>query len=163
MLLQKKKVQLIMIVSLFLFVLIGCQSQEKQTTSHQKSSHEDTQETTANVNTLPSFVKSLDPQIGEIYQLAAHNHQLLQWIPCYCGCGESAGHRSNLDCFVKEVQKNGQITWDSHGTQCGTCLEIAAESANLQKQGKSVKEIRKYIDEKYKEDYAKPTPTPMPL
>jgi hypothetical protein len=152
------------IVGLFLFVLMGCQTQEKQTEApHQDSSHGDVQETTNNANTLPSFVKKLDPQIGQIYQVAAQNHQLLQWIPCYCGCGESAGHRSNLDCFVKEVKQNGQITWDSHGTQCGTCLEIAAESVALQKQGKSTKEIRNYIDEKYKEGYAKPTPTPMPL
>jgi hypothetical protein len=32
----------------------------------------------------------------------------------------------------------------------------------MKKQGKSVQEIRKFIDEKYKEGYAKPTQTPMP-
>jgi hypothetical protein len=63
---------------------------------------------------------------------------------------------------VKQINKNGEITWDSHGTTCGACLEIAAESAALKEQGKSVLEIRTYIDKKYKEGFAKPTPTPIP-
>jgi hypothetical protein len=145
--------------------LVGCQAQDTKTDHPQ--SHFDNQgdlhETTKNTNSLPTFVKNLDSQIGEIYKLAAQNQQLLQSIPCYCGCGESVDHRSSKDCFVKEMKQNGQVTWDSHGTKCGTCLEIAAESVSLQKQGKTVKEIREYIDNKYKDDFAKPTPTPKPM
>ncbi|WP_425423378.1 PCYCGC motif-containing (lipo)protein [Shimazuella kribbensis] len=151
------------VTGLFIIMLMGCQAPEKEKKPHHESSHGDVQETTNGATILPSFVKELDPQIGQVYQLTAQNHQLLQSIPCYCGCGESVGHQNNLDCFVKEIKKNGQVTWDSHGTTCGTCLEIAAESVYLQKQGKTTKEIRKYIDDKYNEGYAKPTPTPMPL
>ena len=32
----------------------------------------------------------------------------------------------------------------------------------MKQKGKSTLEIRKYIDNKYKEGYGKPTPTPMP-
>jgi hypothetical protein len=42
-------------------------------------------------------------------------------------------------------------------------MEIAAVSAKLSEEGKSAKEIRTYIDEAFKEGYAKPTPTPMPM
>lgn len=45
---------------------------------------------------------------------------------------------------------------------CGVCLETAAESIIQYKDGKCLKEIRQYIDEKYKEGYSKPTPTPFP-
>ena len=45
---------------------------------------------------------------------------------------------------------------------CDVCLEIAAESMVEYQKGKSMLDIRKEIDEKYKEGYAKPTPTPMP-
>jgi Protein of unknown function with PCYCGC motif len=37
------------------------------------------------------------------------------------------------------------------------------KSIKMKQEGKSIKEIRHYIDEKYKEGYAKPTKTPMPL
>lgn len=45
---------------------------------------------------------------------------------------------------------------------CGVCLETAAESIIQYKDGKCLKEIRQYIDEKYKEGYSKPIPTPFP-
>ena len=81
-------------------------------------------------------------------------------IPCYCGCGESVGHKTiKIALFVK--LKNGEVVWDSHATTCVNCLEIAVESASMKQKGKSTLEIRNYIDNKYKEGYGKPTPTPM--
>lgn len=68
-----------------------------------------------------------------------------------------------MNCFVKKINEDGSVVWDDHGTRCGVCLEIAAESMKMKQEGKSIKEIRNYIDEKYKEGYAKPTKTPMPL
>ncbi|MCG5254734.1 PCYCGC domain-containing protein [Brevibacillus thermoruber] len=122
----------------------------------------DIQETTASVNDLPSFLDKVDPQVKSIYQIAGLSNDLLQWIPCYCGCGEEAGHKHNGNCFIKEVKDDGSVVWDDHGTRCGTCLEIAFTSAKMLKEGKTVKEIRTFIDETYKSGFAKPTPTPMP-
>ena len=68
---------------------------------------------------------------------------------------------SNLNCFVHEIEDD-KVIWDDHGTRCHACLEIAAESIVMHEKGESIKDIRNYIDEKYKEGYAKPTPTPMP-
>lgn len=121
----------------------------------------DIQQMTASVDELPFFVKNKPEYTQMVYTLAAKNDKLLQYIPCYCGCGESVGHKSNADCFVKSVKPDG-VVWDSHGTKCGVCMNIAEESVKLQADGKSVKEIRAFIDQKYASARQKPTPTPMP-
>jgi len=122
----------------------------------------DLQETTSGITQLPTFLDKQRPEIKQAYQVAALVADLLQWIPCYCGCGESAGHTSNKNCFIKEIKQDGSVVWDDHGTRCGVCLEIAVTSARMKQDGKSAKEIRTYIDQKYQKGYAKPTDTPMP-
>lgn len=122
----------------------------------------DTQEKTASKDTLPKFLDKQPLQIRQVYQIAAEYAELLQWIPCYCGCGESAGHESNKNCFVDKIEEDGSVIWDDHGTRCNTCLQIAVESAAMKKEGKTDKQIREWIDDKYKTGYAAPTKTPMP-
>ncbi|MBB5323110.1 hypothetical protein HNQ34_000187 [Anoxybacillus tepidamans] len=119
----------------------------------------DVRETTKSIDHLPAFLSQYEENMAVLYQQVAKHQKLLENIPCYCGCGESAGHQNNYDCFVYENKKDGSIVWDNHATKCGVCLEIAAESITEYEQGKSMKEIRQTIDEKYKEGYAKPTPT----
>ena len=41
-----------------------------------------------------------DPMIRKSYQVARNNPQLLERMPCYCGCYINPGHGNNLDCFV---------------------------------------------------------------
>ncbi|MGD8192518.1 PCYCGC motif-containing (lipo)protein [Brevibacillus ginsengisoli] len=160
--------------SLFL-ILAGCGTPGNQSsTSHdthqntsqpghqQHAPNGDLQETTASIKQLPNFLNTVDPQIKEVYRIAGDNLDVLKWMPCYCGCADSAGHEHNAHCFVKEVQADGSVVWDDHGTRCGTCMEIAAISAKMKQEGKSLKEIRNTIDDQYKTGYSKPTPTPMP-
>ncbi len=122
----------------------------------------DLQELTASAQELPNFLASQTEDIRLVYQVAGQATDILQWIPCYCGCGESAGHRSNLNCFIAETREDGSIVWDDHGTRCLVCLEIAVESVQMYKEGKTLKEIREAIDSKYSDGYAAPTPTEMP-
>ncbi|PWK07451.1 PCYCGC motif-containing (lipo)protein [Tumebacillus permanentifrigoris] len=122
----------------------------------------DIQEETKSLTDLPTFLLNQDPKIIKAYKVAAANKDLISQMPCYCGCGGSAGHMSNLSCFIHEVKSDGTVVWDDHGTRCDTCMNIAVTSANLKEAGKSVLEIRNIIDGKYKEGYAQPTPTPMP-
>jgi hypothetical protein len=150
-------------------LLTGCASQDNaQSGQHDHTSHQshapngDLQELTASVDQLPSFLNNLDPRITEVYKIAGANRDLLKSIPCYCGCGESAGHQHNGNCFIKEEKADGSIVWDDHGTRCGVCMEIAVVASKLKQEGKSVKEIRQFIDQAYSQGYAKPTPTPMP-
>ncbi|ARU61811.1 hypothetical protein CBW65_12810 [Tumebacillus avium] len=122
----------------------------------------DIQEVTAGAKSYPQFLIQKNTKIKQAYVAAVENVDVLKNMPCYCGCGDHAGHKSNAECFVKDVRANGEVVWDDHGTRCDTCMNIALESAELKKEGKTVKEIRDIIDAKYKEGYAKPTPTPMP-
>jgi len=52
-------------------------------------------------------------EIRSAYAFAARQAELLQYIPCYCGC-ERVGHRSNLDCYVKGFTPDGRPKWDVH-------------------------------------------------
>jgi len=122
----------------------------------------DLREITASVDKMPSFLEEQPEAVRLAYQIAGTIEDTLQWIPCYCGCGDSAGHKSNLNCFINEVRADGTVEWDDHGTRCGVCVQIAVESAQMKQQGKSNLEIRKLIDSNYQTGYAKPTDTPMP-
>ena len=122
----------------------------------------DLQEKTKSYHVLPSFLKDKPKPMVDVYQAAAQNADLLQWIPCYCGCGGSAGHLSSMNCFVKEIGQDGAVTWDDHGTRCNVCLSIAATSIKMKQEGKSVKEIRAYIDQSHSKGFAQPTKTKLP-
>jgi hypothetical protein len=123
----------------------------------------DLQETTASSGKLPDFLSGKPDVVTAAYRTAAENTDLLDYIPCYCGCGTSAGHRSNKNCFIAEVKADGSVVWDDHGTRCGVCMEIVLRSAQMKSEGKSVKEIRAAIDTAYGTGYAAATKTPMPM
>jgi hypothetical protein len=40
-----------------------------------------------------------DPNVRAAYQVARNAPELLEQMPCYCGCF-TTGHTSNYDCFV---------------------------------------------------------------
>ncbi|WP_010500880.1 PCYCGC motif-containing (lipo)protein [Paenibacillus elgii] len=139
----------------------GSKTAEESQARHQTPSG-DLQEKTASLSTLPSFLDKQPEQMKKAYLVAAQTKDLLRNIPCYCGCSESAGHQSNMNCFIKETASDGSVVWDDHATRCGVCLEIAVKSAQWQQQGQSAKDIREQIDKQYQKGYAKPTPTPLP-
>ncbi|WP_372632550.1 PCYCGC motif-containing (lipo)protein [Cohnella sp.] len=154
-------------LGLGLLVMSACGKAEQASSGegHPHASHAsngDLREITASSDTLPFFLEEQPDAVRLAYQIAGALDDTLQWIPCYCGCGGSAGHKSNLNCFIHEVREDGTVEWDDHGTRCGVCVQIAVESAQLKQQGKSNLDIRKHIDSKYQTGYAKPTDTPMP-
>ena len=52
--------------------------------------------------------------VRAMYASAARRPDVLQHMPCYCGC-EKQGHQSNRDCFVKGKTKAGLPKWDAMG------------------------------------------------
>lgn len=162
---SKIRVASTMVVGLSLLVLSACGGQTSSSAGHDHP-HEtaagDIQEKTASIEKLPSFLDKQREEIRIAYKVAAQSADFLQWMPCYCGCGDSAGHQSNKNCFIKEIESDGSVVWDDHGTRCGVCMQIAVTTYKLKEQGKTAKEIRQVIDETYKSGFAKPTPTPMP-
>lgn len=48
---------------------------------------------------------TLDPGLftgrtAEAYRVARAAPELIEQMPCYCGCSRTAGHPNNLDCYV---------------------------------------------------------------
>ena len=50
-------------------------------------------------------------KVQETYRFAVANQDLLQWMPCFCGCREW-GHTSNASCYVEEVRDDGSVLLD---------------------------------------------------
>jgi len=65
----------------------------------------------------PEFAYASTAPKGAVkaYQFALDRPDLLSQVPCYCGCGQEAGHTSNLDCFVRSRNGN-EITFDDHAS-----------------------------------------------
>ena len=61
----------------------------------------------------PSFVTDADAEVKGLYEFQITHGQLMRFIPCYCGCGKDAGHRSNRDCYVKRIDADGTVVLDS--------------------------------------------------
>lgn len=57
---------------------------------------------------LPSVVR-------EAYYFALERPDVLQYMPCFCGCDRTDGHISNLDCFVQSRSAQG-IVLEAHGS-----------------------------------------------
>jgi hypothetical protein len=104
--------------------------------------------TMASMDGMPGEVKSAPTIVQQAYQFAAANPDVMKQIPCYCGCG-ALGHSSNYACYVSGVEENGTITYDSHALGCSICVDITQDTIRLLKQGKSVSEIKSYIDQTY--------------
>ena len=102
------------------------------------------------------------PVVQQVYEFAARHPEVLQYVPCYCGC-QRVGHQGNHDCFVKSRAANGRVLqWDAHGIGCAVCLEVGRRAMMLFNEKKSVAEIRATIDKEYGARAQTQTPTPRP-
>ena len=94
---------------------------------------------------LPSYAYTSAESLRG-YRIALRIPDILEKIPCYCGCGEmehlSVKHRNLRDCFIFD-----DGTFDDHASYCDVCLYIALDVDRWQ--GLPVKEIRAKVDAKY--------------
>jgi hypothetical protein len=63
---------------------------------------------------LPEFVRR-SPDASRLYRFATDHAADLEYIPCFCGC-KNIGHRSNRDCYIKNFNRDGTVTYTSHGS-----------------------------------------------
>ncbi|MBI2846850.1 MAG: hypothetical protein HYX82_03115 [Chloroflexi bacterium] len=63
---------------------------------------------------LPSYVLYSPAQVQEAYKFAAERPDVLQYMPCYCGCGQHSGHMNNWNCFIQSMPEGKPIVWDNH-------------------------------------------------
>jgi hypothetical protein len=61
----------------------------------------------------PSFVTDAGPEVRELYEFQITHGELMRYMPCFCGCGDSSGHRNNRDCYVQAVNGDGSVVLDS--------------------------------------------------
>jgi hypothetical protein len=94
----------------------------------------------------------------QAYRWAMHNPDVLQWIPCYCGCG-GLGHESNLDCYY-EPRSDGAIAFDEHASYCTICVDITLRVQQLEGTGASLVDIRTTIDIEFGDYPGTDTPWP---
>lgn len=65
---------------------------------------------------LPDYVLNTSEKIQQTYIMASEYPSVVAQVPCYCGCGVSDGHKSNLDCFIDQFGDDNAVTgWDSMG------------------------------------------------
>src|SRR4029079_18120595 len=72
------------------------------------------------------------------YQAAKDVPEVLAQLPCYCGCKDGLGHKSNLYCFA-----------DEQGSICDLCQTIALEGQEMHRKGMPTSEIREKIRAAY--------------
>ncbi len=106
---------------------------------------------------LPDYVMSADSGVQLAYQFAVDRPDVMQWMVCYCGCGDHSGHKSALNCFVKAGGKE----FDAHGSNCDVCVGIALDAMTMTEEGRSLSDIRTYIDDTYG-NIGPGTDTPLP-
>jgi hypothetical protein len=100
------------------------------------------------------------PIMRQVYEFAARHPEVLQYVPCYCGC-ENVGHTANHDCFVKSRAADGRVTqWDAHGMGCAVCMGVGRKAMTMFNRGMSVADIRAAIEKEYGSHYPSHTPTP---
>jgi hypothetical protein len=113
--------------------------------------------TSVSGQSLPEYVLASDANTQMAYQFAVDRPDVMMWMVCYCGCGDHAGHKSALNCFVKDGGKG----FDSHGAGCNMCVNIALDARAMTAEGRSLRDIRAYIDGKYS-NIGPGTDTPLP-
>ncbi|QTM98550.1 hypothetical protein ERJ70_04100 [Sediminibacillus dalangtanensis] len=153
---MKKLTVYVFAMLIVMAALAACSSQE--TEEELAPNHE----RTAGTDQLPQFLKDASEDLQTVYRSAAEHQELLEQIPCYCGCGDaSVGHKDNHDCFVHEIADDGEVVWDTHGIGCQVCIDTAVYSINEYEKGTDIPTIRKTIDNTY-QDHGYPEPTPTP-
>jgi hypothetical protein len=139
----KRWLSLILLVALPILIS-GCKGSDSSTVKHE----------------LPDYVHKAPHNTQIAYQYAVEHPDMLTHQPCYCGC-VVMDHKSNLDCYIQEIDASGQITFDLHASGCGICVDITLDVMRLADEGKSQLEIRQYIDATYSQ-YGPSTETTMP-
>ncbi len=134
---------IIFVLSIVAGLLTGCGA-----TSNASSAQNTDALKMAPMSMMSGDVKSAPVVTQQAYQFAVANPDILQHIPCYCGCG-AMGHKSNYSCYIKSVDATGKPTFDSHALGCSICVDITQDAMRLTKEGKSPQDIKAYVDKTY--------------
>ena len=107
----------------------------------------------------PARRHRLPQDLHGVYAYAATHQETLSKIPCFCGCARE-GHTSVSSCFIQRFRGDGAPVWTAHSFDCEMCVHIAREVMLMESQGRSIRQIRAAIEERYAPGHVS-TPTPV--
>ncbi|HMM40399.1 MAG TPA: PCYCGC motif-containing (lipo)protein [Thermomicrobiales bacterium] len=99
--------------------------------------------------TLPAHIRAAGPMAEMAYQAAIDHPQVVESVPCLCGCIESLGHQSNLDCYIEQKEVGGVTVYSSHGLYCGVCQLITRDALDGAARGMTSSELQSMIVDRY--------------
>jgi hypothetical protein len=108
----------------------------------------------------PAYVRALPADWQSAYAYALARPDVLQWLPCYCGC-TAMDHRSNLDCFFQRREIPGSYVYEEHASFCDVCVNTANLAQQLLREGKTIVQVRAAVDARFG-GLAPGTDTPLP-
>ncbi|MBF0706804.1 hypothetical protein IQ283_09305 (plasmid) [Alkalihalobacillus hwajinpoensis] len=103
---------LVFYIAISIFLITGCASNQQE---EQVQAPENSKELKYIVGSNDwGAIEELGAQneTKEAYQFAVDHPEVLNYVPCYCGCYEEDGHTSNTNCFVDRVEDNKAILDD---------------------------------------------------
>ncbi len=103
---------------------------------------------------LPSYAYT-NPITLKAYKYATEHPEILEQIPCYCGCGGHSGHRFLRDCYIHD-----DWAYDEHASFCDVCVGEAIKVQSYLASGKTLKEARILIDDEFSKKGGERTNTP---
>jgi hypothetical protein len=136
---RRSSLPLLILLIVFSELLTACSA---------KTSDNDHDLAMASLEAMPKDVKNAPVAVQQAYRFNVANPDVMTRIPCYCGCG-LMGHTSNYSCYVSAVDADGKINYDTHALGCSICVDITQDTMRLVKQGKTVPEIKAYVDQTY--------------
>ena len=96
----------------------------------------------------PGYVQTADARTAEAYAYAIARPDVIDWMPCYCGC-VAMDHRNNADCYLKPREEGDPMVFDEHASYCGICVDITLTARSMLAEGKSLLQIRIAVDGEY--------------
>ncbi|MBX9687845.1 MAG: PCYCGC domain-containing protein [Candidatus Obscuribacterales bacterium] len=126
---------------------ISSSEKTKKETAKSGAAKDNSKAENAEKSEFKEYKAVLEP--GQFFGLASFGYasakacpEVMEKLFCYCGCDLTDSHTSLLDCFTSV-----------HGVDCHICQEEAVLANKMHKDGASITEIQKTIDEKYSSQY----------
>ncbi len=140
MIIQRTRSVYLLVISLIMLISVSC--------GDSKPNSRNTGFQMASMAGMPAEVQAAPVTVQQAYQINVANPDIMTHIPCYCGCG-AMGHKSNYDCYVDGKNEDGTIKYDTHALGCSICVDITQDAMRLLQEGKSVEQIKAYVDQTY--------------
>jgi Protein of unknown function with PCYCGC motif len=111
----------LLVFGLLAFVAAGCGGSDDKSTAGEKypfeelfAEYEPAREPNGDLDKVewPDYVLQAPPEVKKLYEFQITHGELMRYMPCFCGCGQNAGHRSNRDCYVRRVNADGSVELD---------------------------------------------------